>query len=65
MLYIYKGKIVENNTPETEIVRSYIFEENDFAHVILNDAQIEYYNQNKDADINDVWNLGIKLEEYG
>lgn len=41
MIYIYQGQIVENNHPIDEIVRSYIFEENNFAHVILNDKQIE------------------------
>lgn len=41
MKYIYQGQIVENNQPIDEIVRSYIFEENTFAHVILSEEQIE------------------------
>lgn len=57
MKYIHKGKIVENNQPFDEIVRSYLLEENAFAYVILTDAMLDYLERNISASIEDIFYL--------
>lgn len=57
MIYIHKGQIVENNAPIDEIVRSYLIEEMEYAHIIMSQEMLLYWKENPNATVEQIFNL--------
>jgi hypothetical protein len=60
MIYIYKGEIVENNLPEDEIIRSYLLEEQEYAHIILTDDMKDFYKSNPSATAEQIFYMSLE-----
>lgn len=56
--YIHKGKVVENNQPIDEILRSYLLKEQEYAHVIMSEQMVEHWQANPNASVEEIFNLG-------